>query len=188
MPEVKAAQNQTTSAIVLSVIISLALAIAAFLTMSYFLTPRIAYINTGRLMVGFSEANKIEKEVKVEDDKWQAQYKALSDSLQAQIDKMSKEYDAASAAKKKELQEMLAARNHQVNNFKQANLRKMDELRQKKMQTVFDKANVYLTEYGRKHNYSIIFGTVAGGSILFGDEKRFDITDEIIKGLNERYK
>jgi Skp family chaperone for outer membrane proteins len=153
-----------------------------------FLAPKVAYINTGKLMVGFSESAKIEKELKAEDDRWQAQYKALSDSLQAQIDKMSKEYNAASTAKKKELQDMLSARNQQVNNFKQANLRRMDELKQKKLQTVFDKANVFLSEYGKKHHYSIIFGTVAGGSILYGNESRYDITDEIIKGLNERYK
>jgi Skp family chaperone for outer membrane proteins len=88
-----------------------------------FLVPRVAYINTGKLLVGFSEAAKTEKELKVEDEKWQAKYKALSDSLQEQINKMSKEYDRASAAKKKELQDMLSARNQQVNNFKQANLR-----------------------------------------------------------------
>jgi hypothetical protein len=46
-------------------------------------SPKIAYIDTGKLMVGFSEANKVEKVVKVEDDKWQAQLKVLQDSLQA---------------------------------------------------------------------------------------------------------
>jgi outer membrane protein len=153
-----------------------------------FLTPRIAYINTGKLLVGFSEAAKVEREVKAEDDKWRAQYKALTDSLQTSIDKMSKEYNTAPVARKRELQDMLAARNQQANNFQQANMRKIDELRQKKMQTVFDKANVYLAEYGKKHRYSIVFGTIAGGSILYGNEKAFDITDEIIKGLNDRYK
>jgi outer membrane protein len=153
-----------------------------------FFTPKIAYVNTGKLMVGFSEANKVEREVKAEDDKWQAQLKILQDSLQAQINNMSKEYDRASTSKKKELQDMLSARNQQINNYRQANLRKMEDMRQKKMQGVFDKANVYMTEYGKKHRYSIILGTVAGGSILYGDESKYDITDEIIKGLNERYK
>lgn len=44
-------------------------------------------------MVGFSEANNIEKELKEEDDKWPAQLKSFQDSLQLQIDKMSKEYN-----------------------------------------------------------------------------------------------
>lgn len=34
-----------------------------------FLTPKIAFVNTGKLLVGFSEASKVEKEIKAEDDK-----------------------------------------------------------------------------------------------------------------------
>jgi outer membrane protein len=168
--------------------------VAALLIVCYafvdhmFFTPKIAYVNTGKLLIGFSEANKVEKEIKGEDEKWQAQLKILQDSLQAVINNMSKEYDKSSVAKKKEFQDLLSARNQQINNFKQANIRNMEKMRQQTIQSVMDKANVYLSEYGKKHKYSIILGTVAGGSILYGDERRYDITDELIKGLNERYK
>jgi outer membrane protein len=101
---------------------------------------------------------------------------------------MSKEYNTAAPAKKKEMQDMLSARNQEVNNFKQANTRKMEELRQKNMQGVFDKVNVYLSEYGKKHHYTIIFGTMAGGNIIYADDRKVDITEDVVKGLNERYK
>ena len=45
-------------------------------------SPHIAYIDTGKLLVGFSAANDVEKQVKVEDDKWQVELKVLQDSLQ----------------------------------------------------------------------------------------------------------
>lgn len=170
-----------------TIIISVVVVICYAVINEMFFTPKIAYVNTGKLLVGFSEAAKIEHELKAEDDKWQAQYKALSDSLQMQIDAMSKEYNTATPAKKKELQDMLSARNQQVNNYRQANMRKMEQMRQKMMQTVFDKMNVYMAEFGKKHRYSIVFGTAAG-SILYGDEQKCDITNDIIKGLNERYK
>jgi Skp family chaperone for outer membrane proteins len=126
----------------LSLCFCLFLSISATLSITYFfLTPKIAYVNTGKLIIGFSEANpsapltdclscdifyagcvenlyiaanKIEKEVKAEDDKWQAQYKSFGDSLQATIDGMSKEYNTAKPARKKELQDMLSARNQQI--------------------------------------------------------------------------
>jgi Skp family chaperone for outer membrane proteins len=158
-------------------------------TVNYlFLSPKIAYVNTGTLLVGFSEASKIEHELKVDNDKWQGQLKLLQDSLQLIMDQMSKEYNNANNARKKDLQDILSARNQQINNFRQANLRNMEKSRQEKMQSVYEKANLYMREYGKKHRYSIILGTVAGGSILYGDDRRFDITEKIIKGLNERYK
>ncbi len=151
-------------------------------------TSKIAYIDTSKLLVGFSEASKVERELKAEDEKWKSQLKILEDSLQASMDLMSKEYDNANAARKKELQDILSARNQQINNFRQANMRKMEKLKQEKMKGVFDKANVFLAEYGKKHRYSMVFGTAAGGTILYGNEQKYDITNAIIKGLNERYK
>lgn len=164
------------------------LLIAYALVDHIFLTPKIAFVDTGKLLVGFSEAAKVEKEIKTEDDKWQAQLKILQDSLQSTINLMSKNYDNAPVAKKKEFQDQLSARNQQINNFRQANLKKMEELRQKKMQGVFEKVNLFVAEYGKSQRYSILFGTAAGGSILYGNEKDYDVTDKVIKGLNERYK
>ncbi len=184
----EAQTHQNLGSLNLKVILISLVLIAIYAFVNYqFLTPKIAYVNTGKLMIGFSEANKVEKEIKAEDDKWQVQLKTLQDSLQAAINMMSKEYDKAPIAKKKELQDMLAARNQQINNFKQANIKKMEELRQKKMEGVFDKVNVFMNEYGKKHRYSLVFGT-AGGNIVYADDRSYDITDEIIKGLNERYK
>lgn len=181
-------QNKQYSTIIVSTLISLVLVGIYGIVNQIYFSPHLAYINTGKLIVGFSEANKVEKEIKVEDDKWQAQYKQLMDSVQVTMNGMSKEYNEATPSKKKELQDMLSARNQQANNYRQACMRKIDDLRQKKMQAVYDKINVFLSEYGKKHHYGIILGTVAGGSIVYGNESKFDITDEIVKGLNERYK
>ncbi|MGA3052459.1 MAG: OmpH family outer membrane protein [Chitinispirillaceae bacterium] len=68
--------------IIVSAIISLAIAGALFFIVGA-KAPKIAYIDTGKLLVGFSAANEVEKEVKVEDDKWQAELKILQNSLQA---------------------------------------------------------------------------------------------------------
>jgi outer membrane protein len=150
--------------------------------------PKIAYVDTARLMVGFSDAAKVEKELKAEDAKWREQLKVLEDSTQAAVDRMSAEFDKASPNRKRELQDMLAARNQQINNFRHANNERMRKLRDEKLKSVLEKANVYLSEYGEKHGYSIIFGTASAGSIVYGDKERFDITDEVVTGLNERYK
>jgi Skp family chaperone for outer membrane proteins len=108
------------------------------------LSPRIAYVNTGKLMVGFSEAAKVEREVAAEEEKWKEQLGEMEKELKAAIDSMSVEFNSASAVRKKELQDMLSARNQQINNFKQANARKMDELKVKKMNAVVEKVNVYM--------------------------------------------
>ena len=152
-----------------------------------FFTPKIAYVDTSKLMVAFSDAAKVEKELKAADDKWRDQLKVLQDSLDVAIKTMTKEYNTATLAHKKELQDRLAVQNQQINNFKNANMKKIDELRGQKMPTVISKINAYLGEYGKSHHYKLILGSTNMGNILYGDQS-VDITDQLIKGLNERYK
>lgn len=184
-PKVQVSYNPNLFAIAIAISLLLSFGVAV---KSFFFTPRIAYVETAKLMVGFSEAAKVEQEMKAENDKWQGQLKILQDSLAASISTMSKEYDRATPQRKKELQDLLSASNQRVNNFKQANQSKIEKLGSEKMKTVLEKINIYIQEYGKKRRYNMIFGTVQGGSILYGDNRRYDVTEDIIKGLNERYK
>ncbi len=90
-PERKSVSSIVPS-LIISALISLTIA-GTFFFLSGLSSPHIAYIDTGKLIVGFSEADNVERAVKVEDDKWQVSLKVLQDSLQAQVDRMSKEYD-----------------------------------------------------------------------------------------------
>ncbi len=173
--------------ITISISVTLAALISILITNTLIKPSKLAYVDTAKLMVGFSEANKIEKELKSEDEKWQKQYKELGDTLQSTMDQMTKEYNNAKPYRQKELQDKLSARNQQLNNFKQANMRKMQKLREEKMKGIIDKVNVYMKEYGKKQGYDIIFGT-SSGNIVYANEDALDITAEIIEGLNERYK
>lgn len=174
-----------SSVIIVSGLISIILVQFVFNNISQ---SRIAYIDINKILVGFSDAAKVEKDLKAEDEKMQAELKILQDTLAAQIELMSKEYDNANPARKKELQDQLAAANQRINNFKQAGANKLEKLRQEKGKDVVKKVNLYVAEYGKKHRYAIILGANASGNIMYGNTAKYDISDEIIKGLNERYK
>lgn len=150
--------------------------------------PKISYINSARLSVGFSEAALVDKKLKVEEEKVKEQLKTLKDSVKTLMNVMSKEYDNAKPARKRELQDLLEAANKRVGNFTYANRKRLEKLRKEKMTDVINKLNVYIAEYGKKNKYSIILATTTVGNLVYGDTEKFDITDEIIAGLNERYK
>jgi Skp family chaperone for outer membrane proteins len=180
--------HSSATTIIIAIAVALFLSIAAIFVHSYFFIPRIAYVDTNKLMIGFSEANRVEKELKAEDDKWRGQLKMIKDSVQASIDIMSKEFNTAKPDRRKELEDNLSAWNQRANNFRQANMEKMEKLKAEKIGTVYQKINVFMAEFGKRHHYGIVMGTLSGGNILYADERKFDITDRIIRGLNERYK
>lgn len=148
---------------------------------------RIAFVDTGRLLTGFKEAHKLDKEIKADDDKWKVNLKVMEDSLKSFMDSMTVKYDAADAKGKRALQDELAFRNQQINNYTAAQGKKMEESAHQRMTGIYDKVNSFMKEYGKAKGYYIVFGT-NNGNILYGEGTPVDITDEIIKGLNKRYE
>lgn len=148
---------------------------------------KIAFVDTQRLMAGFKEANKVNKELEAEDAKWKGDHKAMEDSLKAFMDTMTAKFDAADIKTKKQMQDELAMRNQQVNNFQRYHVKKMQDLTASRMKDVFAKVNVFMKEYGAAHGYDVIFGTV-NGSILYGENTQGDITDDVIQALAKKYE
>jgi outer membrane protein len=48
--------------------------------------------------------------------------------------------------------------------------------------------NEYLKEYNQTGKYNFIFSTQEGNPTLYYKDTAFNITNEVVKGLNEKYK
>ena len=83
-------------------------------------------------------------------------------------------------------QELLGNKQQQINGYQEAIQKKIQEEDKKVTQTVINDINDYIKEYGKNHGYKIIFGASGGGNIMYADEST-DLTEEILKGLNEEY-
>jgi Skp family chaperone for outer membrane proteins len=119
--QVQSPNKMGFSALVLSCFSVIIAVFISLLLAKFLFTPKIAYVDTSKLMLGFSEANKVEREIKAEDDKWKDKLKTMQDSLKASIDTMSKYYDISKPAQKKALQDNLSALNQRVNSLRRLN-------------------------------------------------------------------
>lgn len=149
---------------------------------------KIGFVNSERVITGFKPAYEVEKGLLEKDSQFKAKLKVLEDSTKAFMDSMSVRYDNANQSMKKQIQDELSARNQQINNLNRAHMRAMEEERTAKMQGVYNKINSFLKEFGKGKGYSILFGTVQGGNILYGEGTSADVTEMVINGLNDRYK
>ena len=83
----------------------------------------------------------------------------------------------------------------QILNEQQNLLRLQEDLRmelaeeeQVMLRQVLNSITVYLEELQSEYKYQFVFGTTTiGGNVLYAD-KNLDITRQVVKGLNEKYK
>jgi outer membrane protein len=78
------------------------------------------------------------------------------------------------------MQNLEEQKKNMENNIAEDGLKTMEELRKK--------MNDYLEEYNKKATYSFIFSYSAGMNVLFYKDSAYNITNEVIEGLNQSYK
>ena len=149
-------------------------------------SSELVYVDVNKLLDGYNRT----KLVKAEYEEKAKVLNANVDSLMTDWQKELKLYEKErSSMSKKELelkQQILSNKQQQLNTYQQAIQKQIAEEDQKSTQTVINDINDYIEEYGKKNNYKLIFGASGSGNIMYADEIS-DLTDEILKGLNEDF-
>ena len=136
------------------------------------LKPDIVYINNLKL---FNEFN-MTKDIKIiEDAKINKQKKEL-DSLYVVFQNVTNKDDNSFG----KLQQHIA---HKSKVFQEL----QDNYKYNLSNTVWNRLNDYIKEYGLSNNLKIIIGAVGNGNIMYGKES-LDITDELIHFSNSKYE
>jgi outer membrane protein len=157
------------------------------LTWLHFRSDKIAYVDTNVLMQKYEGMKLARLEYEQKAKVWQANSDTLVKEWEAELKNYEKDRAKMSAKERQLKEELLRNKQQQINNYRQATQAKAKEEEQRLTQTVINKVNEYITEYGKKHGYKYVLGANGSGNLLYADKKN-DITDVILEGLNKEYK
>lgn len=149
-------------------------------------TSELVYVDVNKLLEGYKKTAVVRAEFQKKSDVIKANVDSLLVSWQQELQAYEKE---RSKMTKKELelkQELLANKQEQISNYQEAIQQQLKEEDRKTTQTVINDINGYIEEYGKKHNYKIIFGASGSGNLMYAHEST-DLTQEVLDGLNEEY-
>jgi len=148
---------------------------------------KTAYVDTSVLMKEYTEAKDLEA-------KYKAQSEEKGRQLQAEITRFKQ--DAASFQTQAQANGQawaqqrgaeLQKREQQLGYAQQALAQQLQQESGVEMDSLVTGVKKFIKEYGKKNGYSYIYGTGDAATVLYAEEK-YDITKDIIKALNEKYK
>jgi outer membrane protein len=141
---------------------------------------KIAFVNTEKLIQDFNGTKKAEEELKKKQDEMQKQLQQLGMQFEAKIKKMS-------PRQQRKNYEKLMQEQQQLQQVQQQAQYQLQLESQKSIEAVSKQVNNFVKEYGKKHQYNFILGTVSvNGAVMYGEEKA-DITYDILKELNQKF-
>jgi outer membrane protein len=148
---------------------------------------KTAYVDTSKLLEEYAEAKDIETKYKSKSDVMGkelegevAKFKSEAASFQQNAQSKGQAWAQENGARlQKREQELRYAQDSMVQQLQQESGAEMDSL--------VSNVKKFIKDYGKEKGYDYIYGTGEAVSILYAKDQ-YDITKEIVKLLNERYK
>jgi len=146
---------------------------------------KIGYVETSKLMAGFSVAQNAREEFVTKQKEWDHHYKLLQESLAEANELMKAQYDSVSKAGKAALRDTIRKRNLAVQQYSEQVKSLAVEEEKQLMTPVIVDVQDFMTMWGKQHGYSLILGTIPG-NILHADSS-LNLTAQVLADLNARY-
>jgi len=142
-----------------------------------------AYVDTAQMMAKYKGMEKVQQEIEAKTKILYANVDTLAMEIQLEIKAYEKERSSMSERERKAKEELIGHKQQQFMGYKEATQKRAAEEQQVITNKALLKINDVIKEYGKSHNYTIIFGTT-GGNIVYADDA-INITDEIVEILNK---
>lgn len=149
----------------------------------------IVYINTDTLMSHYLLAMELNEAFmkKQEDRRTELNIKAKDLDREANdFQRKLQNNGFISEARATEARDQILGKQQKLQQLQQEMTDKMMREQNELNKRLFDSVTSFLGEYNKEKGYNIILSTTLGGNVLFA-QKGFDITGEVVKGLNAIY-
>jgi outer membrane protein len=148
---------------------------------------KYVYVDSQKLVNGYTATQQARRDFEAKAAGWQANL----DTLRAEAEKKIKEYEATaprlSPKERQLMEELIQSKQEQYANYQQVIADKIKQADQELTTNVLSKVNDYIRRYGKRKGYTIIMAATQYGNIIYAEEGA-DITEEVLKGLNEEYR
>ena len=169
------------------VIIALSISIVACNKPAEVKEVKTAYIDTSELMKEYIEAKDLEAKYKTKAEEKGRQLEAEINRFKQEAAGFQAQAQANGQAWAQQKGAELQKKEQQLSYAQQALSQELQQESGKEMDSLVSGVKKFIKSYGKEKGYAYIYGTGDAASILYAEDK-FDITKEIIKALNDKYK
>src|SRR5690554_4954671 len=148
---------------------------------------KTAYIDTSKLLKEYQEAKDIEAKYKAKEDQMSKELETELTKLEAEIDYVKKNAQAKGQEWFQKNAMALQEKEQRLMYVQQGLQQQLSSEYSKEADSLVKNVKQFVKDYGKEKGYDYIYGTnEATNTILYAKDGQ-EITDEVIKLLNEKY-
>ncbi|MFY7899704.1 MAG: OmpH family outer membrane protein [Chitinophagaceae bacterium] len=147
---------------------------------------KIAYIEMDSIQNNFEYYKQIAKELGASEQKKRNELNVQKNAFAAKVKEYQSKGQSMTQAEYTQAQQDLAQREKDYQVLEQTKAQEMQEENFKKLQDVKKKIEDFLKDYNKDNTYSFIL--VNSPDLIYYKDSAYNITNDVIKGLNQLYK
>lgn len=147
---------------------------------------RIAYFDMDSIERNYEYLKDVKNELKAKENQLNGQLSGMKNRYMSKVSKFQQEAQTMTQERQGAMQQDLVQEQKVIQNKEQAINGELQDESFKKMQDVNKTIEDFLKEYNKNKEYAYILGYQTG--TIYYRDTRYDITEPVLKGLNERYK
>jgi len=160
------------------------LALVVVIAMQFRKSESIVYVDAVKLLNGYNGMQQARKDLEAKSSVWRANVDSLKGELELGIKEYQSKKQSLSGKEQKLTEELLRTKQEQFMSYQQAIADKIQREDQELTAKVLGNVNDYIKKFGEENNYEIILAATQYGNIVYAEQGK-DITDVVLKGLNE---
>lgn len=169
------------------VIIAIAFSIISCNKKAEVTSTKTAYVDTSKLMMESTEAKDIEAKYKAKSQEMGKELEIEIAKFKAEAGSFQKNAQMNGQAWAQQKGAELQKREQQLQYAEQSIAQQLQQESGVEIDSVVSNVKKFIKSYGKEKGYAYIYGTGDAASILYAEDK-YDITNELIKLLNDKYK
>ena len=148
---------------------------------------RIVYINSDSVLKHYTYLEDISKVMEAKQTKLNNEFRSRAQGLQNEFNEYQRNVGNLTLSQAKSIEEGLAKKEQNLRMYEQSLSQELSEDQDKIRRQLYEKITDYLKEYGKANGLHVVLKFDPTSDVLFAGDS-LDITSDVIKGLNEKYK
>lgn len=164
------------------------IALLAIVTLASCTQPKIGVVNTEKLITEYQGTKDVDAELKAKQEKATQDIESLIKAFQVKVAAYQKAAAKMSKKVRAEKEQALGAEQQMIQKRQQELPYKLQNDNAEAIKKIAKTVNDFVKDYGKKNGYQTIFGTVNLNGAVMYNEAKVDLTDMLLKSLNDSYK
>lgn len=141
---------------------------------------KIGFVDLQRVIDSSEQGKRAQEQMKLKADELAAQAKTMKDEIQQMKDEYEQQAMALTPEARTEKRDEISRKELDYNRFVKDSQSELRVIEQRALKQLLEDVGRVVVEYGKTHNYTVIF---EAGNILYGSSA-IEVTEEIIKEYN----